>query len=226
MEKEDTKKKVTKTVKRVKKDTEKKVKELNETVKNNVNEGIKDVKEVVVNEALDLTDKQKCKYCGKYFDKGMTICPNCRRRNKNNSFDLMFFVIIGVVFFLCIMIFYFIDSKIINNVTYESYTQSCTLVSYEDMVRVPKKYLEKDVAVVGRVKEVTGYSDGLYNSMSIVLDLNLFDDDNESLITVDFDDKTFEQGFIDGDIVKVYGEYIRINGNTPLIEAKYINLNN
>ena len=83
-----------------------------------------------------------------------------------------------------------------------------------------------DVTLVGKVVEVTGTNDGLYNSMNIVLDLNLFDDGYESLVNVEFNDSSFEKGFINGDIVKIYGEYSIINGNRPTIQAKYVNLNN
>ena len=115
----------------------------------------------------------------------MTICPNCRRRNKRSSGDFIFFAVLAIVFLFCILIFYFIDTKVINKETYESYTQKCVLVSYEDLVRVPKKYLYSDVTLVGKVVEVTGANDGLYNSMNIVLDLNLFDDGYESLVNVE-----------------------------------------
>ena len=229
MEKDDAKK-VIEDGKKLKKKTTKKVKDLNETVKKTVKKDvdkvIKEVKDAAVNEVQDLTNTQKCKYCGKYFDKGMTICPNCRRRNKRNSMDILFFVMIGVVFLFLILLFYFVNTHIISKETYESYTQKCTFVSYEDLVRIPKTYLDKDVTVVGQVVKVEGYNDGLYNNMDITLDLNLFEDGSESLVTVHFEDRSYEKGFIDGDIVKIYGEYSTISGNKPVIMAKYIDLNN
>ena len=154
MYKDDTKKVVKKST-RTKKDTSKKINELNETVKKTVKSDIdnvvKEIKETAIKEVEDLTNKQKCKFCGKYFDKGMTICPNCRRRNKRSSGDFIFFAVLAIVFLFCILIFYFIDTKVINKETYESYTQKCVLVSYEDLVRVHKKYLYSDVTVVGKV---------------------------------------------------------------------------
>lgn len=232
MEKDDAKKtkKITQDSKKIKNDSVKKSKDLNETVKKTVKKGaekaINEVKEVAVKEVEELTNTQKCKYCGKYFDKGMIICPNCRRRCKKNSMDILFFVILGVVFLFLILLFYFVNTHIVTKETYESYTQKCTFVSYEDLVRIPKIYLEKDVIVVGRVVSVEGYNDGLYNNMDITLDLNLFEDGAENLVTIHFEDKTYEKGFIDGDIVKVYGEYSTISGNKPIIMAKYIDLNN
>ena len=44
------------------------------------------------------------------------------------------------------------------------------------MVRVPKNYLHKDVAIVGRVIDVEGYDDGFYNQMTITVDMNLFEE--------------------------------------------------
>lgn len=191
------------------------------TVKKNSVE-VKPKEEVKVIE--DLSNKYKCKYCGYNIDKGMTICPNCRRRNKS-SINFLIFGVLAFVTLFVIIFYHFVDSYLINPKSYESYVSGCTFVTYTDMVRVPKTYLHKDVAVIGRVIEVDGYDDGLFNQMTLTIDMNLFEDGEENFITVDYSDKTYETGFIKGDIVKVYGNYATINGNKPNIDAEYVELN-
>lgn len=172
----------------------------------------------------DITNKYKCKYCGYNIDKGMTICPNCRRKNKS-SINFWVFGVLAVITLFAIIFYHFVDSYLINPKSYESYVNGCTFVSYTDMVRVPKNYLHKDVVIVGRVIDVEGYDDGFYNQMTITVDMNLFEDGEENLITVNFSDNTYEKGFIKGDLVKVYGNYATINGNEPSIDAEYVELN-
>jgi hypothetical protein len=171
------------------------------------------------------SNKYECKYCLHLIDKDMSICPNCRRNNKVNYNFIMYFVIAFVLLFT-ILFYHFVDKYVFNKQSYEEYTASCVFVSYEDLVRVPKINLDKNVQVVGKVISVDGASDGLFNNMTITVDMNLFDDGAKNIVTVNFVDKNFEKGFINGDVVKIYGIYETINGNVPYIDAKYIDFNN
>lgn len=173
----------------------------------------------------DLSNKYKCKFCGEFIENGMTICPSCRKSNKSNA-NLLVFGSIAAIMLFAIIFFHFVNKYIMNPENKDSFVQECTLVTYEDLVRVPKTYMGKNVAVIGRVVDVQGYNDGFYNDMTITLDLNLFDDGIENLITVNFKDSKFEQGFISGDLLVVYAEYDTINGNEPLLNAKYIDFKN
>lgn len=185
---------------------------------------IEEVKEDINLDSLN-ENKYTCKFCGHKIDNGLTICPNCRRKNKN-SVNYVVFLVLGIVFLFAVIFYHFVDSYIVNSKSGDSYIKDCVFVSYLDMVRIPKNYLHKDVAIVGKVVSVDGYDDGLYNVMTITLDMNLFDDGTENLVTVLFNDRNYEMGFINGDIIKVYGEYDTINGNVPYVEAKYIVFNN
>lgn len=198
-----------KNVKKSTRSTKKKVSKLNETVS-----------DVVVNNNNDL---QVCRYCGNLFDRGMSICPKCRKRC-NSNYSLLYFIIFGIVFLFIILLAHFIDKYVVNEVSYDSYVAGCSEVTYENLVRVPKNYLGDDVAIVGSVVSVSGTSDGFSNNMEITLDLNLFDDGVVEYVTVYFEDSGYEYGFIDGDIVRVFGEYEDINGNVPYIDAKYVEL--
>lgn len=207
----ENKKKVSKTVKvkPVKKVVKKDVSKLNETVNDKV---------VVNNEQL-----QKCHYCGSLFDKGMTICPKCRKRNKV-SFSGLFFIVFALIFLFVIILFHFVDKYVFNTDSYNDYVVNCSEVEYLDLVRVPKTYLNKDIAIFGVVNDVSGISNGISNSMDITLNLNIFDDGTVEEVIVHYDDKSYELGILNGDIIKVYGEYETINGNIPYINAKYVEL--
>lgn len=183
------------------------------------------VKKVVPKKEEVVSNKYECKYCLHLIDEGMSICPKCRRNNKVNYNFIMYFIIAFVLLFT-ILFYHFVDKYVFNKESYEQYVASCVFVSYEDLVRVPKNNLDKDVQVVGKVVSVEGASDGLFNNMTITVDMNLFDDGTKNIVTVNFVDKNFEKGFINGDVVKIYGVYETINGNVPYIDAKYIDFNN
>ena len=204
-----------------KKTTTKKVahkpkKELNETVK------IASVQEKVEISTPKNDNMKECIYCHKEFEKGYTICPHCHKRQKS-SVGIIFFIVFALIFLFSIICFHFINKYLGNNnkSAYE-YQNSCVLVDYENLIRNPKDYKNKDIKVIGEVVSVSGYDDGFSNNMEITINANLFENDVEQLITIVFTDKDYSQGFIEGDIITVYGKYTYINGNTPEIEAKYI----
>jgi len=189
-------------------------KNLNETVK--VEQ--KAVKEV---ETEKNTNLKECVYCHKTFEKGYTICPHCHKRQKKNI-GLIFFILCAVTFLFGIICFHFIEKYLFNTDNENDYKASCVLVDYENLVRHPVDYKGKTVRVIGTVVEVNGYDDGFGNNMEITINANQFDNGKEQLVTIDFSDKDYTQGFITGDLITVYGKYNSIDGNIPRIEAKYI----
>lgn len=211
--KKNTKKSTTTKV--VKKKTTKKVpakQELNETVKI-------DSENTALTKITSKDNIVECKFCHKPFEKGYTICPNCHKRQNNVAFPL--FIIFVLVFILCIICFHFVEQKI-NPKSNIDYKETCKLVDYEGLVRVPKAYKNKDVKVIGKITSIEGYDSGFANEMIITININLFEDSTPELVTINFKDKNYEQGFLVGDMITVYGKYTNINGNTPEIEAKYI----
>jgi uncharacterized protein (UPF0333 family) len=189
-------------------------KKLNETV--NLEKDFK--KEIVAHKDVNADE---CIYCHKSFEKGYTICPHCHKRQKNNV-NIAFFVGCAALLLFVIICVHFVGKYFDTSVNEDDYKLACEVVDYENLVRSPKDYKDKQVKVVGEVIDVSGYDDGLGNAMEITLNVNQFENGSEQLITIDFYDKDYAQGFLTGDIITVYGEYNSINGNIPNIEAKYI----
>ena len=177
------------------------------------------VKEEVVPVVPNL-NMVKCVHCHKEFEKGYTICPHCHKRQKP-SISLTFFIVFAVVFVFTIFCIHFVKKYVIKTNNQEDYKAQCILVDYESLVRHPKDYKGKKVKLIGKIIDVTGYDDGFTNNMELIVDINQFEDGNNELITVIFSDK-YNQGFINGDIITIYGDYTSINGNNPEITARYI----
>ena len=202
----------------IKKVTRKKepIKELNVTTKLNKQENATKIK-------LNDENETECVFCHKYFEKGLTICPYCKKHQKY-GLGITFLIIIIAVFLTVILASSLIEKYAIHGKTEEEYKQSCTLLNYEELIRTPKEHKGKDIKVIGKVIEVNGYDDGFSNNMTIKIDANLFEDEKTQYITLNYVDKEYEKGFIVGDIITAYGEYTQINGNEPTIEVKYIML--
>ncbi len=211
----------------IKKEAEKKTKTVNpknKTAKAKLNETVNITKKAeTVTKILPSTENEiECVYCHNKFEKGMSICPYCHKKQKSSNG--LIFLLIGIAIFITIIICsHFVDSYIINPpLSEEEYKENCELMSYESLVRVPKDYKGKDVKVIGKVVDIVGTDNGFGNSMTITIDAGLFNDDVKSYIEVTFLDTKYEQGFMAGDMLTVYGTYTEINGNIPTISAKYI----
>ena len=209
-------KKATTTKRAVKKDI-KPVEEVKTTLNETVEVPKEEVKEIVsIN-----TNEVECVYCHKKFERGYTICPHCHKRQKN-SVGIIFFIVLAVAFLFAILVFHFIEKKFNNTNNVEEYKASCVLVDYESLVRHAKDYKDKDIRVIGEVVDISGYDDGVGNVMEITINANQFENGREQLITVEYTDSDYDNGFLIGDIITIYGKYTNINGSTPNIEAKYV----
>ena len=185
---------------------------LNETITNQTVQK----EEVIINDNLI-----ECNNCHQKFEKGYSICPHCHKR-QTPSVSLTFFIVFAVVFLFGIITFHFVDKYVLKNVVETDYKDTCVLVDYENLVRHPKDYRSKDVKVIGEIVSVEGIDTGYGNNMHITINANLFENGAEHLITIDYSDTTYDQGFIEGDLITVYGTYESINGNIPNINAKFI----
>ncbi len=168
-----------------------------------------------------ILDTTECRHCHKDFEKGLKICPSCRRSQRDQTGNIVI-TILSIILILSIIGNHFIAKYYEEPVNESDYKYSCKLISYEDLVRSPKDYKGTDIKVIGKVTKVDGSDSSTGNIMNITIDANLFSGDNEQIITFEYIDKKYEVGFIEGDIVTVYGNYKSINGNTPYIDAKYI----
>lgn len=204
-----------------KKTTIKKAKKVE--TKNDLNETI-NLKKDALNEIKIAKDENliECKYCHKNYEKGYTICPHCHKRQKTTSIGIAFFITFAIIFLIGIITFHFIEKYLTNPQPEIDYKLTCQLVDYENLVRHPKDYKNKDIKVIGQVVNVEGYDDGISNNMTITINVNLFENGINQLITIEYNDYKYEQGFLAGDLITVYGKYTSINGNIPNISAEYI----
>lgn len=163
----------------------------------------------------------KCRHCKKFFNKDLEICPFCKKSQTDNLGRIVI-AILSVVLVLTIMVTHFADKYYTNQITPSEYKYYCKFLSYEDLVRKPKKHKGTNVKVIGKVVSVTGTDLKYGNSMIVKIDTNLFEDTTEHIVELEYVDKEYETGFIEGDLITAYGEYASINGNIPFIKTKYI----
>ena len=98
----------------------------------------------------------------------------------------------------------------------DNYKEKCEEILYEDLVRKNTKYDEALVKVSGTVKDVKKINK-IFNRIKITINI-----DNNTMYII----YNTSVGFINGDIIEIYGKYKELEGNKPIIHAKYINIKN
>ena len=190
---------------------------------NSLNEVKDNIEENITNKIEENLNVDQCKYCHKFFDKGLTVCPHCRKNQNISTVSTVITILIAIFALLLLFTYFFMDNQNKNKLTPEEYKSTCVLVSYEDLVRSPKNTMYKTVKLIGKVVSVEGHDNGITgNSMIIKINVNLFSNQAEQIVEIKFNDKDYKQGFLTNDLVEVYGKYTQINGNVPTIEAEYI----
>ena len=190
---------------------------------NSLNEDKNNIEENITNKIEENLNVDQCKYCHKFFDKGLTVCPHCRKNQNISTVSTIITILIAIFALLLLFTYFFMDNQNKNKLTPEEYKSTCVLVSYEDLVRSPKNTMYKTVKLIGKVVSVEGHDNGITgNSMIIKINVNLFSNQAEQIVEIKFNDKDYKQGFLTDDLVEVYGKYTQINGNVPTIEAEYI----
>lgn len=190
---------------------------------NSLNEVKNNIEENVTNKIEENLNVDQCKYCHKFFDKGLTVCPHCRKNQNISTVSTIITILIAIFALLLLFTYFFMDNQNKNKLTPEEYKSTCVLVSYEDLVRSPKNTMYKTVKLIGKVVSVEGHDNGITgNSMTIKININLFANQAEQIVEIKFNDKDYKQGFLTDDLIEVYGKYTQINGNIPTIEAEYI----
>lgn len=190
---------------------------------NSLNEVKNNIEENITNKIEENLNVDQCKYCHKFFDKGLTVCPHCRKNQNISTVSTVITILIAIFALLLLFTYFFMDNQNKNKLTPEEYKSTCVLVSYEDLVRSPKNTMYKTVKLIGKVVSVEGHDNGITgNSMTIKININLFANQAEQLVEIKFNDKDYKQGFLTDDLIEVYGKYTQINGNIPTIEAEYI----
>lgn len=190
---------------------------------NSLNEVKNNIEENITNKIEENLNVDQCKYCHKFFDKGLTVCPHCRKNQNISTVSTVITILIAIFALLLLFTYFFMDNQNKNKLTPEEYKSTCVLVSYEDLVRSPKNTMYKTVKLIGKVVSVEGHDNGITgNCMTIKINVNLFANQAEQIVEIKFNDKDYKQGFLTDDLVEVYGKYTQINGNVPTIEAEYI----
>ncbi|MCI7553876.1 MAG: hypothetical protein MST00_00305 [Tenericutes bacterium] len=190
---------------------------------NSLNEVKNNIEENITNKIEENLNVDQCKYCHKFFDKGLTVCPHCRKNQNISTVSTVITILIAIFALLLLFTYFFMDNQNKNKLTPEEYKSTCVLVSYEDLVRSPKNTMYKTVKLIGKVVSVEGHDNGITgNSMIIKINVNLFANQAEQIVEIKFNDKDYKQGFLTNDLIEVYGKYTQINGNVPTIEAEYI----
>ena len=190
---------------------------------NSLNEVKNNIEENITNKIEENLNVDQCKYCHKFFDKGLTVCPHCRKNQNISTVSTIITILIAIFALLLLFTYFFMDNQNKNKLTPEEYKSTCVLVSYEDLVRSPKNTMYKTVKLIGKVVSVEGHDNGITgNSMTIKINVNLFANQAEQIVEINFNDKDYKQGFLTDDLIEVYGKYTQINGNIPTIEAEYI----
>ena len=190
---------------------------------NSLNEVKDSIEEKITNKIEENLNVDQCKYCHKFFDKGLTVCPHCRKNQNISTVSTVITILIAIFALLLLFTYFFMDNQNKNKLTPEEYKSTCVLVSYEDLVRSPKNTMYKTVKLIGKVVSVEGHDNGITgNSMTIKINVNLFANQAEQIVEIKFNDKDYKQGFLTDDLIEVYGKYTQINGNIPTIEAEYI----
>lgn len=190
---------------------------------NSLNEVKNNIEENITNKIEENLNVDQCKYCHKFFDKGLTVCPHCRKNQNISTVSTIITILIAIFALLLLFTYFFMDNQNKNKLTPEEYKSTCVLVSYEDLVRSPINTMYKTVKLIGKVVSVEGHDNGITgNSMTIKININLFANQAEQLVEIKFNDKDYKQGFLTDDLIEVYGKYTQINGNIPTIEAEYI----
>lgn len=170
---------------------------------------------------LEKLKTKECIFCHEKFEEDLTRCPICRKKQEDNKGKILI-IVLTIILILSIIANFFIDHYADNKISESDYKYNSKLLTYEELVRNPKEYKNTIVKVIGTVSSVEGIDVKHGNVMNVTIDANLFTGDTKHLIVFEYTDKDYQVGFIEGDLVTVYGEYKQINGNIPFIKSKYV----
>ena len=159
---------------------------------------------------------KKCIHCNREIPLSYKKCPFCRKKQNKRKWIVLIIslLIIMLINLNLLTILYSSDTIDIK----DNYKETCEEILYEDLVRKNIKYDESLVKISGTVKDVEKISK-FFNRIKITITI-----DNNTIFII-YNNKT-SVGFINGDKVEIYGKYKDLEGNKPIIHAKYINIKN
>lgn len=159
-------------------------------------------------------NSKKCIHCSREIPQAYKKCPYCKKKQKRKRYALKFVVIIIILIlnirFLTIL--YSSDVSVIK----KSYKEDCKEVTIQELIKDNKKLDETLVTLDVTVKDVDSASP-VFNRILITATK-----DNQT-IYIYYNNKN-KLGFINGETIKIYGKYKYLQGNKPIIHAKYVNI--
>ena len=166
-------------------------------------------------------NEKLCTNCNANYATELMECPFCYNKKKVNRGPIIMACLI-LLLLVGIIGSHFLEKHQEEQVSEAEYKYNCELVPYEDIVRSPKDYKNKDIKMIGQVLKVEGTDLGYGNKILVTLDVNLFDGPNAQLVEFEYIDKSYDMGLMKNDIITIYGKYTSINGNKPYMKVKYI----
>lgn len=158
-----------------------------------------------------------CTHCNREIPIEYKKCPYCKKKQKYHhrlTSVLVIFLAIGLSSFMLYVLY-----SPSNTVIETEYKNSCHNYSYEELVRNFNQLEDASVRIVGHVTNVK--TTGIINNK---IQIELFLEENEHyLIKVNYQNNS-NLGIIYGDQIIIYGDYTSLDGNTPFIDARYIEI--
>lgn len=159
---------------------------------------------------------KKCIHCNREIPIAYKKCPYCKKNQKKKRYLLKFIVILFILLidWNLLTILYAPDTFTIK----KDYKEKCEVVNYEVLIRENEKHKNKLITFNGIIKDVKK-SSTIFN----ILTIEVIDGIQEYKVI--YNNKN-NIGFIDEDQVTIYGKFKELDGNVPIINAKYIIIKN
>lgn len=165
----------------------------------------------------------KCKACGKEIAKGVKICPNCGKDQRN------FFKRHKVIAFLLVIFIFGIiiaaigggsnstSTTVNKTIPIAEYKAQCKSIAYDSIAREPDKYKNKMVKFTGQVIQVQDNGSNINLRVNVTKgQYNIYED----TIWVNYTYSANEKKILENDIVNLWGETKGTISYTSVLGAK------
>lgn len=155
---------------------------------------------------------KKCIHCNREIPQAYKKCPYCKKKQKRKRYLLKFIIIVIIMLINIRLLTIMYSSEVVDNKT--TYKEDCKQVEVVDLIDNHNKYIDDLVTLEGTVTNVEKASI-LFNRVKITLKV-----DNQK-VYIYYNNKD-EVGYSNGTNIKIYGKFKNIEGNKPIINAKYV----
>jgi len=162
-----------------------------------------------------------CKHCRIELAEGLINCPICLKKQRTRNGV----IIIGILSFVLltgIIITHLIERHFDGQECEIDYIFTSELVTYEQLIESPERFLNTNVKVIGLVTSVdeTNLSNG--NELVVRMNVNLFEGDSEQFVNFEYLDRDSRFVLMPDDLVTIYGYFTLIDGDEPFIEVRHL----